>query len=194
MGEDAVRTAALGGDQAGGVDRDRAGVARRAARAAADAGVRVLLERNRRTDRKSARAAAAADRLGEDAVGVCAEGGDAAGVGHADRARVTRRAAAAADLVGGRVVVRGEGAAHRESARAAAAADGLSLDPVGADALGIDGEARNQGCGAGVGRDHHRAGVVARAAVAADALGVGAALHGGRDRHGKPAAAAAAAH
>src|SRR5690606_12460065 len=99
--------------------------------------VPVGADRAREGDVHPGPAAAAADRLGHEAVRVVAEGADqaayagrdAALVGiashHADRAGVAARAARAADAHRDRVAEAGHGAAEVEAADAAAAADAL---------------------------------------------------------------------
>ncbi len=193
LGEDRVRQVAVGGDVAGVGHLDVVGVVAAAAVAADRLGRGVgFLGRDRRGHREAGVAAAAAHALGLDAVGVGAGGLDLAGVGDRDLARIVARAAVAAGGVVGRVAAGREARRHGPAAGAAAAADGLSQDAVGAVAGGDHRVARD-GLGHGrVGDDRHVAGEVARAADAAHRVdGVGPLLgQGGADR---PAAAAAAA-
>ena len=167
LGEHAVGGVALGDDHPGGGDRDIAGVTRRAAAAAAHGGGGILFKGGAEADGEAARAAAAAHRLGEDAIGLDAACADVAGMGDADVARRAAAAAGPADGGGVSAALGRQRRADREAADAAAAAHGLGEDGVGVEALG------HKGALAG---DRDIAGRAAKAARAAADVRLGVTL------------------
>ena len=187
LGQNAVGHRPVGDDRAADLvgHCDRASIASRTAGAAGALGFRIGLERSGRRDREGAVAAAAADRLRNDAGALIAGCGDRRGIGYVHRRARASAAARTADRVAGRLAAVGaDREAAREAAVAAAAADRLRENadragPVDQDRAGIV--------------DRHRIGVAAAAARAAGRVRRGVILEaeGRADREAAVAAAAA---
>ena len=168
------------------VDDDLAAIlAGSAAATDADAGAAGAIHGHIAGDREAARAAAAADRLREDAVGLISRSIDGSGVVDRHQLRRTTATALAADRNRGAGLLAGATDGHRRAAIAAAAAHRLRKDAVGAVLEGDDVADRGH---------RHRTGITTTFAAAADADADRAAFRGDGQRAREAAIAAAAAH